>query len=60
MQNSHLILPNSDEMQEEAPSLGKPMLVMGNTTERPKAVEEGTVKLVGTDFTKIIENLICC
>ena len=41
-------------MQEEAPTLGKPVLVMRDTTERPEAVEAGTVKLVGTDYGKIV------
>lgn len=44
-------------MQEEAPSLGKPVLVMRDTTERPEAVEAGTVKLVGTDAAAIVENV---
>jgi len=49
MTKSHLILTDSGGIQEEAPSLGKPVLVMRNTTERPEAVDAGTVKLVGTD-----------
>lgn len=49
MNKSYLILTDSGGIQEEAPSLGKPVLVMRNTTERPEAVEAGTVKLVGTD-----------
>jgi len=57
MQHSHLILTDSGGVQEEAPSLGKPVLVMRNTTERPEAVEAGTVKLVGTDAETIIENV---
>ena len=44
-------------MQEEAPFLGKPVLVMRDTTERPEAVEAGTVKLVGTDAAAIVENV---
>lgn len=52
-----LILTDSGGVQEEAPSLGKPVLVMRNTTERPEAVEMGTVKLVGTDVKAIIENV---
>jgi len=57
MQHSYLILTDSGGVQEEAPSLGKPVLVMRNTTERPEAVEAGTVKLVGTDANEIIENV---
>jgi UDP-N-acetylglucosamine 2-epimerase (non-hydrolysing) len=49
MTRSHLILTDSGGIQEEAPSLGKPVLVMRDTTERPEAVDAGTVKLVGTD-----------
>ncbi|MGB1117263.1 MAG: non-hydrolyzing UDP-N-acetylglucosamine 2-epimerase [Parvibaculales bacterium] len=49
MDKSHLVLTDSGGIQEEAPALGKPVLVMRNTTERPEAVEAGTVKLVGTD-----------
>jgi UDP-N-acetylglucosamine 2-epimerase (non-hydrolysing) len=55
MVKSHLILTDSGGIQEEAPSLGKPVLVLRNKTERPEAVEAGTVKLIGTDTTKIIE-----
>lgn len=54
MKQSHLILTDSGGVQEEAPSLGKPVLVMRNTTERPEAVAAGTVKLVGTDRTIIV------
>lgn len=53
MNRSYLILTDSGGIQEEAPSLGKPVLVMRDTTERPEAVEAGTVKLVGTDTTVI-------
>ncbi len=53
MQLSYLILTDSGGIQEEAPSLGKPVLVMRDTTERPEAVDAGTVKLVGTDPEKI-------
>jgi UDP-N-acetylglucosamine 2-epimerase (non-hydrolysing) len=53
MDKSTLILTDSGGIQEEAPSLGKPVLVMRDTTERPEAVEAGTVKLVGTDVDKI-------
>ncbi|WP_442767859.1 non-hydrolyzing UDP-N-acetylglucosamine 2-epimerase [Acinetobacter bohemicus] len=53
MNRSYLILTDSGGIQEEAPSLGKPVLVMRDTTERPEAVEAGTVKLVGTDAAVI-------
>ncbi|SFC86251.1 UDP-N-acetylglucosamine 2-epimerase (non-hydrolysing) [Parapedobacter composti] len=55
MNRSKLIITDSGGVQEEAPSLGKPVLVMRNTTERPEAVEAGTVILVGTDKRKIVE-----
>jgi UDP-N-acetylglucosamine 2-epimerase (non-hydrolysing) len=55
MNQSYLILTDSGGIQEEAPSLGKPVLVMRDTTERPEAVNEGTVILVGTDKNKIID-----
>ena len=54
MNKSYLIITDSGGVQEEAPSLGKPVLVMRDTTERPEAVEAGTVILVGTDTNKII------
>ena len=54
MSKSYLIITDSGGVQEEAPSLGKPVLVMRNTTERPEAVEAGTVILVGTDKDKIV------
>lgn len=54
MNRSHLIITDSGGVQEEAPSLGKPVLVMRDTTERPEAVDAGTVKLVGTDANTII------
>jgi UDP-N-acetylglucosamine 2-epimerase (non-hydrolysing) len=57
MRHSHLILTDSGGVQEEAPSLGKPVLVMRNTTERPEAVEAGTVRLVGTDAGTIVKNI---
>lgn len=53
MEKSHLILTDSGGVQEEAPGLGKPVLVMRNTTERPEALDAGTVMLVGTDREKI-------
>ncbi len=57
MSKSYLILTDSGGIQEEAPSLGKPVLVMRDTTERPEAVEAGTVKLVGTTINGITESL---
>ncbi|MNM51510.1 UDP-N-acetylglucosamine 2-epimerase [compost metagenome] len=57
MSRSYLILTDSGGIQEEAPALGKPVLVMRDTTERPEAVEAGTVKLVGTDVGSISEHL---
>lgn len=54
MNRAWLILTDSGGIQEEAPSLGKPVLVMRETTERPEAVEAGTVKLVGTDTARIV------
>lgn len=54
MARSYLILTDSGGIQEEAPSLGKPVLVMRDTTERPEALEAGTVRLVGTDYGKIM------
>jgi len=57
MNRSHIILTDSGGIQEEAPSLGKPVLVMRDTTERPEAVDAGTVKLVGTDVAKITSAL---
>lgn len=55
MEKSYLIITDSGGVQEEAPSLGKPVLVMRETTERPEAVEAGTVLLVGTDSGKIFD-----
>jgi len=57
MTKSYLILTDSGGIQEEAPSLGKPVLVMRNTTERPEAITAGTVKLVGTDVIRITESI---
>lgn len=57
MSRSHIILTDSGGIQEEAPSLGKPVLVMRDTTERPEAVAAGTVKLVGTNVEKITASL---
>ncbi|ELR63779.1 UDP-N-acetylglucosamine 2-epimerase [Photobacterium marinum] len=57
MSRANIILTDSGGIQEEAPSLGKPVLVMRDTTERPEAVAAGTVKLVGTDIEKIVSNL---
>lgn len=57
MNQAHIILTDSGGIQEEAPSLGKPVLVMRDTTERPEAVEAGTVKLLGTDQQKIIDEV---
>jgi UDP-N-acetylglucosamine 2-epimerase (non-hydrolysing) len=54
MNKSYLIITDSGGVQEEAPSLGKPVLVMRDITERPEAVDAGTVILVGTDTQKII------
>lgn len=55
MSKSYFIITDSGGVQEEAPSLGKPVLVLRNTTERPEAVEAGTVKLVGTNFEAIVK-----
>ncbi|YCH77543.1 UDP-N-acetylglucosamine 2-epimerase (non-hydrolyzing) [Pseudoalteromonas sp. SCSIO 43210] len=63
MNRSHIILTDSGGIQEEAPSLGKPVLVMRDTTERPEAVDAGTVRLVGTDVDKItfaLNELLTC
>ena len=57
MRHALLILTDSGGVQEEAPSLGKPVLVMRDTTERPEAVEAGTVRLVGTDVDTIVSNV---
>jgi UDP-N-acetylglucosamine 2-epimerase (non-hydrolysing) len=58
MKRSYLIVTDSGGVQEEAPSLGKPVLVMRDTTERPEAVDAGTVRLVGTDATRIVEEAV--
>ena len=58
MQKSYLILTDSGGVQEEAPSLGKPVLVMRDTTERPEAVESGTVKLTGTHAETIVHEVV--
>jgi UDP-N-acetylglucosamine 2-epimerase (non-hydrolysing) len=57
MTKSHIILTDSGGVQEEAPALGKPVLVMRETTERPEAVQAGTVRLVGTDSKKICDEV---
>ncbi|MNZ59701.1 UDP-N-acetylglucosamine 2-epimerase [compost metagenome] len=57
MSRAHIILTDSGGFQEEAPSLGKPVLVMRDTTERPEAVAAGTVKLVGTDVANMVREL---
>lgn len=59
MEKSTLVLTDSGGIQEEAPGLGKPVLVMRDTTERPEALDAGTVKLVGTDRDKIISEVSC-
>ncbi|UYG01958.1 UDP-N-acetylglucosamine 2-epimerase (non-hydrolyzing) [Halomonas sp. LR3S48] len=57
MNRAYLILTDSGGVQEEAPSLGKPVLVMRDTTERPEAVDAGTVRLVGTDVERIVREM---
>ena len=57
MEKTTIVLTDSGGIQEEAPGLGKPVLVMRDTTERPEALEAGTVKLVGTDYNKIISEV---
>jgi UDP-N-acetylglucosamine 2-epimerase (non-hydrolysing) len=57
MTRAHIILTDSGGIQEEAPSLGKPVLVMRDTTERPEAIDAGTVKLVGTNSKKIVNEV---
>ena len=57
MEKATIVLTDSGGIQEEAPGLGKPVLVMRDTTERPEALDAGTVKLVGTDFDKIVNSV---
>lgn len=57
MEKSFLVLTDSGGIQEEAPGLGKPVLVMRDTTERPEALDAGTVKLVGTDYDRIVSEV---
>ena len=57
LKHAYLVLTDSGGIQEEAPSLGKPVLVMREVTERPEAVEAGTVKLVGADTAKIVQQV---
>lgn len=57
MEKSFIVLTDSGGIQEEAPGLGKPVLVMRDTTERPEAISAGTVKLVGTDYNKIVDTV---
>ena len=57
MEKSNIVLTDSGGIQEEAPGLGKPVLVMRDTTERPEALEAGTVKLVGTDYDMIVNEV---
>lgn len=57
MEKSTIVLTDSGGIQEEAPGLGKPVIVMRNTTERPEAIEAGTAKLVGTDFNLIVSEV---
>lgn len=59
MEKSTIVLTDSGGIQEEAPGLGKPVLVMRDTTERPEALEAGTVKLVGTNYSKIVDCVSC-
>ena len=57
MEKSSIVLTDSGGIQEEAPGLGKPVLVMRDTTERPEALSAGTVRLVGTDYDKIVSEV---
>ena len=54
---SHIVLTDSGGIQEEAPSLGKPVLVLRENTERPEALDAGTVKLIGTDTDRIVDEV---
>lgn len=58
LSRSYFVLTDSGGLQEEAPSLGKPVLVLRNETERPEAVEAGTVKVIGTDMNNIVQQTI--
>ena len=57
MDRAYLVMTDSGGLQEEAPALGKPVLVLRQETERPEAVEAGTVKLVGTNYKAIMDNV---
>jgi len=57
MNQAKFILSDSGGVQEEAPSLGKPVLVMRDTTERPEALQSGAVKLIGTDVSAIVDSV---
>lgn len=57
MNKSYLIVTDSGGIQEEAPSLGKPVLIVRDTTERPEGIEAGTLKLIGTDYSNIFESI---
>jgi UDP-N-acetylglucosamine 2-epimerase (non-hydrolysing) len=57
MKHCNIVITDSGGIQEEAPSLGKPVIVLRDVTERPEAVNAGTVKLVGANFEKIIKNV---
>ena len=58
MRRSHIVITDSGGIQEEAPGLGKPVLVLRDVTERPEGVEAGTVKLVGTAYEQIVNEAI--
>ena len=57
MEKANIVLTDSGGIQEEAPGLGKPVLVMRDTTERPEALESGTVHLVGTNYVRIVQEV---